>query len=288
MQKVVLVTGSSSGIGYETSLFFARNGYYTYSTTRKKTKNFQLEAVAKKEGLEIETVVLDLNKERTIIDLFEKIKSHKNKLDVLVNNAGFGLVGPIEELSINELRTQFETNFFGPVRLIQNALPIMRKQTKLDRKKIINVSSVAGRIGFPLTSAYSSSKFALEGLSESIRYELSNLGIDVIIVEPGIINTNFGKNMLIGSNVKYSDGTNNTYDEDFPYSSLMKKRLDRFKTRFINGSDPKSVAKLIYKISNIDRPNQRYIAGADAIQILKNRQKMTDIKFEDFIRKSIM
>jgi short-subunit dehydrogenase len=125
----------------------------------------------------------------------EKISNEQETIDVLINNAGYGLVGALEELSIEEIKEQFETNVFGVIRVIQEILPIMRKQR---HGTIVNISSVAGRIDFPLTSAYVSSKFALEGLSESMTYEIEPFGIKVILIEPGVIKTNFDGNLKIG------------------------------------------------------------------------------------------
>ena len=116
------------------------------------------------------------------------ISKEKNSIDVVINNAGYGLMGSVEDSSIDEIKAQFETNFFGAIRVMQEVIPIMRKQKT---GTIVNVSSIAGRIGFPMGSAYVSSKFALEGLSESMSYELKQFGIKIVLIEPGVINTNF-------------------------------------------------------------------------------------------------
>jgi NAD(P)-dependent dehydrogenase (short-subunit alcohol dehydrogenase family) len=131
------------------------------------------------------------------------------------------LVGPLEELSIQEFKEQFETNVFGAIRVIQKILPIMRKQR---HGTIVNISSVAGRIGFPLTPAYVSSKFALEGLSESMAYELEHFGIKVILIEPGVIKTNFDSNLKVGKSV-YTNVTTN--DRSSPYADITEKRICR-------------------------------------------------------------
>ncbi|MGB9002213.1 MAG: SDR family NAD(P)-dependent oxidoreductase, partial [Nitrosotalea sp.] len=151
MEKVAIVTGSSSGIGFETALALARNGYYTYATMRDTRKSGKILEVAKKEGLNVEVLELDVDKEETIKNSINKIVQDKKRIDVLVNNAGYFLVGCLEDLSMKDIKAQFETNFFGVVRTIQEVLPTMRMQKS---GIIVNVSSVAGRIGFPVTPAY--------------------------------------------------------------------------------------------------------------------------------------
>jgi len=168
-QKVAIVTGSSSGIGYATSLLLARNRFHTYATMRNIEKSADIQQIANKERLPLQVIQLDVNDDASIRNSIEKVKSENERIDVLVNNAGYGLIGAFEDLSAEEIKSQFETNFFGVIRLTQQVLPIMRKQKS---GTIVNVSSGAGRIGFPGMSAYVSSKFALEGLSESMSYEL--------------------------------------------------------------------------------------------------------------------
>ena len=169
MEKVALVTGSSSGIGLETALSLARDGYHTFASMRNVEKAGELEHAAKKENLPIEIIELDVDKEESIISAIKKVVTKNGRLDVLVNNAGYGQFGCTEDLTINDFRKQFETNFFSIVRIIQEVAPIMRKQNS---GNIINISSVVGRMGLPGSSAYISSKFALEGLGECLRYEL--------------------------------------------------------------------------------------------------------------------
>ena len=171
MEKVSLVTGSSSGIGLETSLALARDGYHTFATMRDIKKAGELEHAAKKEKLPIEILELDVNNEESIVSAIKKIvKDGGGKIDVLVNNAGYGQFGCTEDVSVDEFRQQFETNFFSIVRIIQEVTPIMRSHNS---GIIVNVSSVVGRLGLPGSPAYISTKFALEGLSECLRYELS-------------------------------------------------------------------------------------------------------------------
>jgi NADP-dependent 3-hydroxy acid dehydrogenase YdfG len=157
-KMVAVVTGSSSGIGFETSLMLARNGYFTYATMRNLDKSDAIIDLKQKEKLPLEVLKLDVTNDKSVKEAIEKIVNEQETIDVLVNNAGYALVGALEELSIEEIKEQFETNVFGVIRVVQEILPIMRKQR---HGTIVNISSLAGRIGFPLTSAYVSSKFAL-------------------------------------------------------------------------------------------------------------------------------
>ena len=162
-KKVALVTGSSSGIGYETALLLARNGFDTFATMRNLNKSKEIAEVSKRENLPLRVLQLDVNDDRSVADAINNILKEKKRIDVVVNNAGYGLMGSVEDSSLDEIKAQFETNFFGAIRVMQRVIPIMRKRRS---GTIVNVSSIAGRIGFPMGSAYVSSKFALEGLSE--------------------------------------------------------------------------------------------------------------------------
>ena len=186
-KKVALVTGSSSGMGFTTAVMLARAGIHTYASMRNLKKSKTITDLANKENLPLQVIQLDVNDDKSVKDAIAKIVTEKERIDVLVNNAGYGLFGSIEDVSIEEMKAQFETNFFGVMRVTQLVLPTMRKQKS---GTIVNVSSVGGRISLPVLSAYNSTKFALEGLSESMSYELEPFGIKVVIIEPGVIRTN--------------------------------------------------------------------------------------------------
>lgn len=275
-KKVAVVTGSSSGIGLETSLLLARNGFDTYATMRNSNKSNILMDLAKKDLLSLQVLELDVDDESSVKDAIEKIIQEKKSIDVLVNNAGYALVGAIEDLSMNEIKAQFETNLFGVIRLIQSVLPVMRKQHS---GTIVNVSSIAGRIGFPLTPAYVSSKFALEGLSESMRYELAQFAIKVILIEPGVVKTNFGGNLKMGRA---------TTDTRSPYAEIMQKRITGFKSRFEKGLSPFEVAKVILKAVTSDSAEPRYLVGDDAIMLAHTKKNMSDDEFEELMIKNIL
>lgn len=272
MEKIAIVTGSSSGIGFETALALAREGYYTYATMRDTKKGNQIKEIAKKEKLKLEVLEIDVDKDKTVHDTINKIVKEKNGIDVLVNNAGYGLFGCLEDISMEDLKAQFETNFFGVVRILQAVIPVMRKQKS---GTIVNVSSVAGRIGFPVSPAYISSKFALEGLSESMRYELSPFGINTVIIEPGVIKTNFMS--CIKKSMK----------QDSVYRDITNKVIMGISMMAEMGTPPQEVAKTIIKAVKSENPLPRYIVGNDAVMFLEARKAKTDLEFENYIKKEL-
>jgi len=273
MEKVALVTGSSSGIGFETALALARENYFTYASMRNTSKAGKIQEIAKKENLNLKVIELDVDKEDSIKSAVKKIQEQKGRIDVLVNNAGYGLFGCLEDITMEELKAQFQTNFFGVVSLIQEIAPIMRKQGS---GIIVNVSSVAGRIGFPGTPAYISSKFALEGLSECMRYELSPFGIKTIIIEPGVIQTNFFSSMKVAYGKPGS-----------PYKEITEKVMNGVKMMAEMGTPPVEVAKTIMKAIKTAEPLPRYVVGSDASMFLEAKKMKTDLEFENYIKKEL-
>ena len=266
MEKIALVTGSSSGIGYETSLSLAREGYFTYATMRDLKKADEIKKIAENENLPLKVIELDVDNEDSTENAIRMIIDEKQRIDVLVNNAGWGIWGTAEDVSLEEFREQFETNFFSIIRIIQKVAPVMRKQGSGD---IVNISSIAGRIGFPVSTAYISSKFALEGLSESIRFELGPFGVNVIIIEPGVIKTNFFDSMKIAKRAKEND----------TYKEITKKVISGVKMMAEMGTAPKEVANVIIKSLKEEKPLPRYVVGNDAAMFLEAKKMKTDIEF---------
>jgi len=274
MEKVAVVTGTSSGIGFETALALAREGYYTYATMRDTTKSDKIKELGQKENLKINVLELDVDDENSVKTAIQKILDQKQRIDVLVNNAGWGLWGCVEDVSVDEFRAQFETNFFSIIRLIQEVGPTMRKQGS---GTIVNISSVVGRIGFPASPAYFSSKFALEGLSESLRFELAPFGVNVVIIEPGVIKTNFMKNMRMAEKS----------ESDTVYRDITVKVVSGVKMMAEMGTHPKEVADTIVKAVKDEKPLPRYIVGNDASMFLEAKKNKTDIEFENYLKKEL-
>jgi NAD(P)-dependent dehydrogenase (short-subunit alcohol dehydrogenase family) len=267
-QKVAIVTGSSTGIGYETSLALARDGFLTYATMRNLNKAENIKSVATKESLPLRVKQLDVTEDLSVKNAVEAILSETGGIiDILVNNAGYGLNGAFEDIAMDEIKAQYETNFFGLIRVTQAVLPTMRRRKS---GTIVNISSGAGRFGFPSGSAYASTKFAVEGLSESISYELEPFGVKVVIVEPGVIRTNFGNGLVVAKK---------SQDPNSPYSQMMKKIANSFEELMKNSSSPELVANVVLNAVKDENPNLRYLAGNDVEQWLGAKRNMSDEEF---------
>jgi len=273
MNRVALVTGSSSGIGLETALALARDGYDTFASMRDIKKAGELKHTTKKENLKISVIELDVDKEESIVSAIKDIMTDKKRIDVLVNNAGYGQFGCTEDVSINDFRKQFETNFFSIVRIIQEVAPIMRNQKS---GTIVNISSVAGRLGLPGSSAYISTKFALEGLSECLRYELGQFGIKTTLIEPGVIKTNFFNSLRIPES-----------NTDPKYKELTANILAGLRMMVEMGTHPSEVAKAVIKAIHDDEILPRYIVGTDAVMFLEAKKMKTDLEFEKYMSKEL-
>jgi NAD(P)-dependent dehydrogenase (short-subunit alcohol dehydrogenase family) len=271
-QKVAVITGTSSGIGLETALVLARNGYTTYATMRSSHKDTSIKAVVQNENLPIRVVQLDVTDDTSVKNARDHILSEAGRIDILVNNAGYGLVGALEDLSMEEIKSQYETNLFGLIRVIHAVLPTMRKQRS---GRIINISSGAGIFGYPGGSAYVSTKFAVEGLSESIAYELEPFGIKVILIEPGFIRTNFGNAMVTARKAQ---------DSASPYSELMQKTMAGFTELAKNASDAELVAKIILDAAANPNPRLRYLAGKDVESWAAGKKNMDELEFFNMIK----
>jgi NAD(P)-dependent dehydrogenase (short-subunit alcohol dehydrogenase family) len=273
--KVAVVTGSSSGIGLETSLTLARNGFVTYATIRNLKKADTVKTLADREKIRIKIVPLDVTDDKSVNNAIQTIASEAGRIDVLVNNAGHGLFGAFEDLSIDEIKNIYDTNFFGLVRVTQAVLPIMRRQKS---GMIVNVSSGAGIFGFPSGSAYVSTKFAVEGLSESISYELEPFGIKVVLVEPGFIKTNFVQAMVVAKK---------SQDPKSPYSQMMQRIAAVSSQLAQRGSEADLVAKTVLNAVTSQKPNPRYLVGKDVEEWVKSKNSMTDAEFHDMMTKDL-
>jgi NAD(P)-dependent dehydrogenase (short-subunit alcohol dehydrogenase family) len=298
-QQIAVVTGSSTGIGFETSLLLARNGLYTFATMRDISKGNLIEKMAKEENLPLEVLCLNVDNSYSVKETIQKIHNKRKQIDILVNNAGYGLFGALEDISIEEIKQQFETNLFGAIRMIKEILPVMRKQKN---GIIINVSSISGIIGIPATSAYASTKFALEGLSESISYELEPYGIKIILIEPGVINTNFVPNIKLPtlinnkpqetqskeeeSVIDYSDNDLKKKNYSY-YSSTMETFLSHYYPAMKSAPLPQEVSAIILEsIKNAINSSEclfRYTVGKDAKTFSQAKKKMSDSQLHEFV-----
>ena len=275
-EKVAVVTGSSSGIGLETALTLARNGFLTYATMRNLAKSDNIKSVAVKDHLPIRIVQLDVTDDTSVNNAVQSIIKETGRIDILVNNAGYALSGAFEDLSLEEIKNQYDTNFYGIIRTTQAILPFMRKQRS---GRIINISSGLGLFGFPGMSAYSSTKFAMEGLSESMAYELDQFGIKVVLIEPGVIRTNMDNSIVIAKK---------SQDSSSPYSQMMQKMGNNFKKFTENASSADVVANVVLEAATSEKPRLRYLAGKDMKMWMQSKNSMPDDEFYNSMKKNLL
>jgi short-subunit dehydrogenase len=268
MSKVILVTGASSGIGKETVKLLRQKGHMVYAGARGVEKMNDL----KKLG--IQTVKMDVTKEEENKAVIDQIMSECGKIDVLINNAGFGLFGPVEDIPMKDARYQFDVNIFGLAHLVQLVIPHMRKQHS---GRIINLSSVGGKIYSPLGSWYYATKHALEGWSDCLRLELKPMNIQVVLIEPGYIKTNFG-NIMQNKLIQYAE--NKAYK---PLADPYIKFFSHPKTAQM-GTAPIILAREIVKAVEAKKPKTRYMKGFIAKPSKFIRVYLGDRLFDAFVK----
>lgn len=239
MDKVVLITGVSSGFGKYTSEYLASRGYRVYGTTRKDAP----------ELTGVTPLKMDVTQPDSIKKAVETILEKESTIDILINNAGMGIAGSIEETSHEEAALQMDTNFMGSVNMIQAVLPIMRKAGK---GTIVNFSSIGGLMGLPFVAFYSASKFAIEGLSEALRMELKRFKIKVVVLEPGDFKTNFTANRIF---IKAAS-------DKSPYKDSFTRNMETIEKDETGGMKPEYLARKVYKILQKKRPRQRYVISS--------------------------
>lgn len=261
---ICLITGTSTGIGEAAALSFARAGYRVYATMRNLAKSEPLKQAAAAEDLPVTVIQLDVTDQDSISQGVKQVLDAEGRIDVLVNNAGLGAACPVEIYPEDEHRALFETNYWGPVRLIQAVLPGMRERKS---GAILNVSSIMGRTGGVNQAAYCASKFAIEGMSESLAIELAPLGIRVAIIEPGVIGT------------PIFDNTPLHYDKQSPYLRSMNQCGMFYRTAIPASSPPSEIGDVMVEAVRTDTPRLRWLHGA-ADELAARRTGMTD---EDYV-----
>jgi len=263
MKTIALITGASAGIGKETAKLLLQNGYTVYGAARRLNKMEDLKG--------LKPIQMDVSEDASMVSAIEEIIKAEGRIDVLINNAGFGSYGALEDVSMNDARYQMEVNVFGLARLTQLVLPHMRAQ---QAGKIVNITSVGGKIANPLGGWYHASKFAVEALSDALRMEVKPFGIDVIVIEPGGIKTEWAD--IAGNNLRKVSG--NTV-----YKHLVDKVETIFKKFNPKGSPTAVISTLILKAITVKNPKTRYHAGYMAGMILFMRKILSDKQFDKMI-----
>jgi short-subunit dehydrogenase len=265
MKKTVLITGASAGIGRATAIYLAENGYNVYGAARRVEKMDELKAYG------IKPIALDVTEDKSVEACVEQIFQEAGGIDILVNNAGFGSEGAIEDVSKQDAKYQMEVNVFGAMHLTQLVLPKMRQN---GYGKIINISSIGGKIALPLGGWYHASKFAIEGLSDSLRMEVKPFGIDVIVIEPGGVKSEWG-DIAIENLIRVSGNA--------AYKEMATGAEKSFRRTELNNAEPIIIAKLIKKAIEVKKPRTRYAGGNMAKPLLFLRGILSDRVFDRLI-----
>lgn len=260
-QKVVLITGASSGNGQSTAQLLSQRGYTVFGTSRNPSR---AQAIP-----DVELLALDVQDDESVVACVKAVADHVGHLDVLVNNAGYEIAGAVEELSLDEAKFQFETNFFGVMRMVKAVLPLMRQQ---EHGQIINISSLAGLSALPFMGIYSASKFAVEGYTEALRLEVKPFNIYVSLVEPGALKTPMMDNRQMAAQ-QISD-----------YDPWRQRALTAFRESEEKGPGPELVAETVLKIIESNRPRLRYVIGQQAKFVCRLRRFMPEGVFEKGVR----
>ena len=240
MTKVVLITGASSGLGKATASFLLANNYRVFGTSRDPRKYIS--------DINFDLLTFDLNQPETAQKLVNHVMHNAGRIDVLINNAGAGITGPIEETDVNSMQSHFTTNFFGPLSLIQKVLPVMRQQRS---GLIINITSIGGYMGLPFRGIYSASKGALGVTSEALRMEVKRFGVDVVTLAPGDYATDIASRRI------YSP-----LKKDSPYHDLYKYSINTIDEHVDQGSNPNDFARMIHKIIKLKKRKVHYRSGS--------------------------
>ena len=260
------MTGASSGIGLATALHLRELGHHVYGAARRQDR---MQPLSLRGGVPL---LLDVTDDASLRAAVERIRAESGRIDVLVNNAGYGSYGAVEDVPLDEARRQFEVNLFGLARLVQLVLPTMRAQGS---GTIVNISSIGGKVYTPLGAWYHATKHAVEGFSDALRFELADHGVRVVVVEPGAIATEWG-GIAIEGMVERSGGG--------PYAALVRRTKAWFEREFQRGSSPEVVARAVGRAVTARRPKPRYAVGSGARLALFGRWLLSDRGFDRVLR----
>ncbi len=273
MNKTVLITGATSGMGKETALLLAEHGYNVYAGVRNASQELLDEA--EKRGVKVNTVTLDVQDTASIQKAVEHVMAKEGKIDVLVNNAGFGLLATLEEGTDEEIFQQFDVNVFGLIKMTRAVLPHMRQAQS---GVIINISSFLGKMGLPLLSHYNASKYAVEGITDSLRFEVAPFGIRVHSVLAGLFGTNFVKKGLVANS--------KTTSADSPYKELVAHFAPIVAQAINEGPDPLPIAQAVKSIIENEASDIAVEVGKEAELFVPMRKSMDDKAFEEKVKET--
>ena len=264
-QKVVLITGASSGMGRTTVLYLAKQGFVVYAATRTPEKLFDIQTK------NIHPIKLDITDSKNIQETIANI----DKIDILINNAGYGLVSTVESVEEEEMLNQFNVNVFAIMRMCKAVIPMMREQKS---GLIINISSFLGKIGLPLFTFYNASKYAVEGITDSLRYELKDFNIRVHSIMPGFFDTNFARDNLVINKL--------TFKENSPYVNMVSTLAPVIVEQINSGNDTAEVAEMILSIIENNNSPARKTVGDKAKKFIPMRRELSDEDFERRVRET--
>lgn len=277
--KSVFVTGATDGLGRATAILLAQEGYRVFAAGRDAQKRAALEEFAEEHELPLETLSLDVTRDDSVKDAVAEAERRAGPIDVLVNNAGIAIAGVMEEVTVADLRTQFDTNFFGAIRVIHRVLPAMRERR---RGRIVNMSSIAGLVSNPLMGPYSASKHALEAVSDALRLELASFGIRVVLIEPGIIPTNINRTGAELSSRYLGNAAESPYAlVYFAFLRTWQKRVAAAKTT------PEECARVILHAIRAESPRPRYRVTRDAKITAALRWLLSDRRLDRFTLRAL-
>lgn len=273
MKKTVLITGATSGMGKETALLLAEHGYNVYAGVRNTSQELLDEA--DKRGVKLNTVALDVQDTASIQKAVQHVMAKDGKIDVLVNNAGFGLLATLEEGTDEEIFQQFDVNVFGLIKMTREVLPHMRAAKS---GVVINISSFLGKMGLPLLSHYNASKYAVEGITDSLRFEVAPFGIRVHSVLAGLFGTNFVKKGLVANS--------QTTSAESPYKDLVAHFAPIVAQAINEGPDPLPIAQAVKNIIENEASDIAVEVGKEAELFVPMRKSMDDKAFEQKVKET--
>ena len=246
----VLITGATDGLGRATAIYLAERGLHVIGTGRNAAKRAEVEQIARERKLPLEMLEMDVTSDASVNAAVSEAERRAGRIDALVNNAGFALIAPVEEVTLDDLRAQFETNLFGVLRVTQRVLPAMRARRS---GRILNVSSIAGKFAWPLFGPYSASKHALEGLSDALRLELYGFGIPVVLIEPGFIPSNMGNVSTEIGAAYIGRAKESPYVKVYSgFRAQWKQTMGRAKSK------PEDCARVVHRALTDAQPKARY------------------------------